>query len=88
MADVLLGSCKPVLHRQEVGTHVLCGAGDEAQDLGNALEHGQLLCARRGFGRLAGGLAAPQALQEAHQAALGAVHLEAAKLGEADDLSG
>ena len=37
---------------------------------------------------LAVGLAAAQALQQADEAALGAVHLEAAKLGELDDLSG
>ena len=44
--DVLFGAGQPVLQCQEVIAHVLGGAGNEAQHLGDALQHGHLLGAR------------------------------------------
>ena len=43
VGDVFVGSRQPVLQGQEIGAHVLGGAGDEAQDLRNALQHLHLL---------------------------------------------
>ena len=46
--DILFRSCQPVLQREEIGAHILRGAGDEAQDLGQAAQHLHLPRARAG----------------------------------------
>ena len=84
--QVLLRARQPILHRQEVGPQILRGAGDEFQDLRQSAQHGHLprAGAARPARRLALGPA--QALQKPHHAGVGAVHLQAAQLGQADDL--
>ena len=77
VADVLFRARQPILHGQEIGPHVLSGAGDEAQDLGQPLQHGQLLFARRRLlGRVVG-LGAAQLLQQADDRPLRTTHVEA-----------
>ena len=84
---VVLRPRQPVLHGQEIGPQVLGGARDEAEDLGQPPQHGHLACA--GAGPAAGlGAVAPQALQQRDRPLVGAVHLQAAKAGELDDLAG
>ena len=43
VGDIVRRTGQPVLQRQEVGPHVLGGAGDEAQDLGQPAQHLHLL---------------------------------------------
>ena len=88
--EVLVRAGEPELHGEEVGAHVLGGAGHELQDLRQAAQHRHLL--RAGVG-VAGGTAlaglAAQALQEGqHPRAVRAVHGEFADAGEAHDLPG
>ena len=84
--DVLVRTRQPVLQGQEIGPHVLSGAGDEAQQLGDVAQHGHLLGADGlllvGFGL------ATQALEQGHGAAAAAVHPEAAQAGQLHDLAG
>ena len=48
--DVVLGTGQPILHHQEKDAHVLRRTGNEAQQLGQAAQHGHLLGpGRRGF---------------------------------------
>ncbi len=88
MADeiqhVLFGAAQPVLHRHEIGAHVLRGARDEAQQLRQATQHFHLRRATRGF-LLA--VAATQALQQRERAAGGLVHIEVAEAGQFHDLA-
>ena len=82
VAEIVLRAGEPVLQRQKIGAHVLGGARNEAQHLRQAAQHFHLLRTRRGVLRLGG----PQALEQRHRAALGAVHAELAEAGEAHDL--
>ncbi len=87
---VLLGPGEPVLHGQEIRAHVLRGAGNETQDLGQAAQHAHL--ARAGGGLVVGrgvdvGAAlAAQLLQEGHRPAGGRTHVELAHARELGDL--
>jgi hypothetical protein len=74
VGQVLRRAGQPVLHRQHVGPHVLRGAGDEAQQLGELLEHLHLALARGGA-RL---LRAAQLLQQGERPACLGRHVEAA----------
>ncbi len=85
VGDVVFGACQPVLHAEEVGAHVLCGAGDEAQHPRQAAQHLQLL----GAGRLVGSLVrAAQLFQHPDRRGLGPAHLELAEARLADHLAG
>ena len=44
--DIVVRPAQPILHRQEPSAQVLRLAGDEAQDLGQAAQHGHLVLAR------------------------------------------
>jgi hypothetical protein len=93
--EVVLGAGQPVLQGEEVGPHVLCGARDEAQDLGQSAQHLHLL---RAGGGLAFGAAvavdvvafalAPHALEHRHEAAGGRAHVEFAHARELHHLGG
>ena len=87
LADVLFRTRQPVLHRKEIGPHVLCRARNEAQDLGQPLQHGKLLFAGRGLLGVLVGLGAAQLLQQVDDDALAAAHDEAAHAGELDHLA-
>ena len=84
--DVLVRARQPVLQGEEIGAHVLGGAGDEAQQFGDVAQHGHLLGAD-GLRLVGLGLAA-QTLEQGHGAAATAVHLEAAQAGQLHDLAG
>ncbi len=80
--DVVFRTRQPVLQREEVRAHVLCGAGDEAQQLRNPPQHFHLV----GAGRAAVLLPAAQALEQRERPALRAIHGESAETREAHDL--
>ncbi len=87
---VLLGAREPVLQGEEIGAHVLCRAGNEAQQLRHATQHRHLTRAgtrRRRAVLAAAGLAA-QLLQHGHQRARGRRHVEPAHARELGDLAG
>ena len=84
VAQVLVRAGQPILKRQEVGAHVLGGARDEAQQLGDTSQHRHLLGART----LLFLLAAAQTLEQRHRAARRAVHLEAAEPRHLHQLAG
>ncbi len=94
VGDVLLGAGQPVLQREEVGPHVLRGAGDEAQDLRQPAQHLHLLRAGAGLDRLLAALGArlagvaAQPLQQRHRAAGRRVHAEAAEPRQLRHLGG
>ena len=73
-----------IAHAEEIGAHILRGAGDEAQDLGQAAQQRHLPCPGRfrPFG------AAAQPLQDRERAARLLVHAEFAKAGELDHFAG
>ena len=78
IGDIVVRSRQPVLKGEEIGAHVLRGAGDEAQDLRQPLQHSHLLRAgARGFF-----LAAPQPFQEGQRPTLGSRHIEPADAGQ------
>jgi len=83
---VLFGPGQPVLHGEEIGAHVLRGARDEPQDLGQAAQHAHLACAGGGlvFGRDVdvGAALAAQLFQKRQRAAGGRAHVEFAHAGE------
>ena len=90
--DVLLGAGEPVLQRQEIGAHVLRGAGDEAQDLRQPAQHLHLL--RAGGGRdaarpspLASGLPRRR-FRKAIAPVAGRGHVELAHAGQLGHLGG
>ncbi len=91
VGDVVFRTREPVLQHQEIGAHVLRGAGNEAQELRDAAQHRHL----RGTagGRLGAaiefGLAgAAQALEQCHRAAGLAVHRELADAGQLHHFAG
>ncbi len=84
VGHVLFGAGQPILQRQEIGAHVLRGAGNEAQQLGDAAQHRHLVGAgRRGFF-----LRAAQLLEQSHRAARRRAHVELAHAGELCHLAG
>ena len=91
--DVVLGPGQPVAHGQEEQAQVLRGAGDEAQQLGQAAQHGHLLgpgarrCAGFGAGVFVFGAGA-QLFEQGHQATRFAAHDQLAHAGELRDLRG
>ena len=87
LADVFFRACKPVLHGEEIGANILRGSGNETQDLGQPLQHGQLLFAGGGLLGVLVGLGAAQFLQQVDDGALAAAHGEAAHAGELDHLT-
>ena len=80
--DIVLRPCQPVLQGEEVGTQVLSGAGNEAQNLRQTPQHAQLPCTSGGTAVLA----AAQLLEEGQGPALRALHAQASHAGQADDL--
>ena len=90
--NVVLRAGQPVLHGQEIRTHILGGSGNETQDLGQTTQHLHLLFAGAGFffGAHLAGLRtlAAQLLEEFHRAAAGRLHVELAHAGEFADLAG
>ena len=51
MREIVFRSREPILHRQEIGAHILSSARNKAQNFRNALQHLQL--PRTGFGFVA-----------------------------------
>ena len=84
IGDVLLGPREPVLQGEEIGAHVLGGARDEAQELGDAPQHRHLLGASAAFLLF---FVAAQTLKQRHGSAFGAVHGEAAHACQAHHLA-
>ena len=84
--NILVRTRQPVLEGEEIGAHVLGGAGDKAQQFGDMAQHGHLLGADAL--RLVGlGLAA-QAFEQGHGPATRTIHLETAQSGQFHDLAG
>ncbi len=77
---VVVAAREPVLQGQEIGAHVLRGARHEAQQLGQAAQHGHLTLARA-CPRLA---RSAQLLEQAHHARGGLVHSVVTHAGELD----
>ena len=86
VGDVVVRAGQPVLQRQEVGAHVLRGAGDEAQDLAAAGAASSSAARRRARRRAS--CAAAQPLQQRQRAAAAAVHAEPAHAGQPHHLAG
>ncbi len=82
VGEILVRPRQPVLQRQEIGADVLRGAGDEAQDLGQALQHRHLPRPRR---RGAGLRRAAQLLQQRQRPLGGLVHPVVAEPRQLDD---
>ena len=90
VGHVLVGAGEPVLQGEEVGADVLGGAGNEAHQLGQALEHLHL---RLAVGADAAGLAvaflgAAELFQHRERAGGFFHHVEATEFGQAGDLVG
>ena len=81
--DIVIASRQPILQSQEIGPHVLRGAGDEAQHLGQAAQHFHLPGARRStsLGRSA------QPLEQGEWALGRLVHAIVAHAGQLDDFA-
>ena len=84
IGDVLFRTGEPVLQRHEVGAHVLCGSGNEAEQLRDAAQHLELAGAGAA---LDVGLAAELA-KKRHGRALRRAHVEAADARQPGDLGG
>ena len=84
IGDVLFRTCQQVLHRDEIGAHVLGHAGNETQDLGQAAQRLHLLLA--GFGLVA--RPAAQALHQGNRAAGRLRHVEPVEARELHDFRG
>ena len=79
IGDIVRTAGEPVLHAQEIRPHILRGAGDEAQQLGQFAQHTHL--ARTG-GSSPLALIAAQLLQQRHRALRFLTHIELADAGE------
>jgi hypothetical protein len=82
-AQVFVGARQPVLQGQEVDAHVLCRAGNKAQDLRQLAQHRHLLGAGT---RLRLAVLAAQALEQRDRSLRFAVHAEAAHARQLHDL--
>ena len=80
---VFIRARQPILQREEIGAHILRGAGDEFEQFGQAAQHLHLA-----FCRIAAGLGRAAQLLEQCQRSLGRrIHAISAHLGEAHDLA-